>query len=201
MLRLAQAAILGAAVVALCSSGAEARAHHYHFKRHTGVWAHVPRAPEWPHSTFYGPRWTGDRQPWYKSDGSTLSAPPDAPTLPRQAQRAPRSFAERHEAMVHPARFAASGAIGPRPHAWCGWYMRTVKGVQDVALNLAANWARWGHASGPVVGAVAVWRHHVGEIAEGSCPQGRIMLHSGNDGHAVRTRCVPARGIIAFREA
>jgi hypothetical protein len=109
-------------------------------------------------------------------------------------------FAERHERMAQPALYA-TGGYGPRPHAWCGWFMRTVKGVQDAALNLAANWAHWGRATDAHPGAVAVWRHHVGEVASGACPPGAIMLHSGNDGHTVRTRCVPLRGIIAFREA
>jgi hypothetical protein len=87
-----------------------------------------------------------------------------------------------------------------RPRAWCGWYMRQVKGVADASYNLARNWIHFGHASGPVVGAVAVWPHHVGEVAEGSCPAGQIMLHSGNDGHAVRTRCVSLHGLLAFRD-
>src|SRR5215472_4866518 len=37
---------------------------------------------------------------------------------------------------------------GGRPHAWCGWYARSLVG-QDPgpSFNLARNWARWGHAT------------------------------------------------------
>ena len=88
----------------------------------------------------------------------------------------------------------------PRPSAWCGWFMRQVKGVTDTAYNLARNWAHYGSsAGGPRVGAIVVWSHHVGEITSGECPAGEWMVHSGNDGHAVRTRCRSVRGAIAFR--
>jgi len=88
----------------------------------------------------------------------------------------------------------------PRPSAWCGWFMRQVKGVADTAYNLARNWAHYGSsAGGPRVGAIVVWSHHVGEITSGECPAGEWMVHSGNDGHAVRTRCRSVRGAIAFR--
>ena len=88
-----------------------------------------------------------------------------------------------------------------RPRAWCGWFMRQERGVADTSYNLARNWAHWGHpAGGPRVGAVVVWPHHVGEIAPGECPSGEWMVHSGNDGHAVRTRCRSLRGAIAFRD-
>src|SRR5680860_1720840 len=53
--------------------------------------------------------------------------------------------------------------VGARPARWCGWWMRTQKGGGP-ELNLARNWARWGHPSGPKVGAVVVWPHHVGMI-------------------------------------
>lgn len=87
----------------------------------------------------------------------------------------------------------------PRPSAWCGWFMRQVKGVTDTAYNLARNWAHYGSpAGGPRVGAVVVWSHHVGEIV-GECPSGGWLVHSGNDGHAVRTRCRSVAGAIAFR--
>lgn len=76
--------------------------------------------------------------------------------------------------------------------------MRKVLGVADAAYNLAANWAHYGRpAGGPGTGVVVVWRHHVG-IDRGSCNGGR-MIESGNDGHAVRTRCRSVAGAIAFR--
>lgn len=89
---------------------------------------------------------------------------------------------------------------GSRPRAWCGWFMRQLRGISDTSYNLARNWIHYGHSTFAHPGAIAVWSHHVGEVADGSCPAGAIMLHSGNDGHAVRTRCVSLRGVLAFRE-
>ena len=87
---------------------------------------------------------------------------------------------------------------GGRPHAWCGWYMRQRKGIADASYNLAANWAHYGHSVSPQPGAVVVWRHHVGELV--SQVSGSIwMVHSGNDGHAVRTRARSIAGAIAIR--
>jgi hypothetical protein len=90
-------------------------------------------------------------------------------------------------------------ANDPRPGAWCGWYMRHLKGVADRAFNLAVEWVHWGHpVPGPRVGAVVVWRHHVGEIV-GYAGAGRWLVHSGNDGHRVRTRARSVADAIAFR--
>jgi hypothetical protein len=87
-----------------------------------------------------------------------------------------------------------------RPRAWCGWFMRQVRHVADTSYNLAREWVHYGtNAGGPRIGAVVVWPHHVGELAPGSCPSGEWMVHSGNDGHAERTRCRSLRGAIAFR--
>jgi hypothetical protein len=89
---------------------------------------------------------------------------------------------------------------GPRPGAWCGWEMRQlVSGDPGPAFNLARNWARWGHAGPPGVGAVVVWSHHVGKIVgkEG----GMWVIQSGNDDHATRTRPRSISGAIAIRWA
>lgn len=86
----------------------------------------------------------------------------------------------------------------PRPHAWCGWWLRQHLGVSDRSYNLARNWIRYGSSShGPAVGAIIVWRHHVG-IITGRTSSGWI-IKSGNDGHAVRERERSIRGAIAFR--
>ncbi len=84
---------------------------------------------------------------------------------------------------------------------WCGIYMRTqVGGDPGPSYNLARNWAHWGSpAGGPGYGVVVVWPHHVGRVVGGECPAGAAMVNSGNDGNAVRTRCLPMRGVIAFR--
>jgi hypothetical protein len=98
------------------------------------------------------------------------------------------------------ARVMAEGAgraLG-RPRAWCGWWLGRHLGMLDRKLWLAANWARVGRpAHGPAVGAVVVWRHHVG-IITGRSAHGWIVK-SGNDGHRVRERPRSVAGAIAFR--
>jgi hypothetical protein len=87
-----------------------------------------------------------------------------------------------------------------RPAKWCGWYLRQVFGVTDRAYNRALNWVHWGRsADGPQIGAVVVWRYHVGLIEGGPDEHGRWLVRSGNDGHAVRTRYLSLKGAVAFR--
>lgn len=89
-------------------------------------------------------------------------------------------------------------SVGPRPAAWCGWWMRTQKGGGP-ELNVARNWAKRGTPLfGPEAGAVVVWPHHVGIIvakAEGN----KWIVKSGNDSNAVRSRARSLHGAIAFR--
>jgi hypothetical protein len=88
-----------------------------------------------------------------------------------------------------------------RPSRWCGWYMRFHNGRGDPgpAYNLARNWAHWGQrAFAAAIGVVVVWPHHVGKIVGSGCKSG-YLIESGNDGHAVRTRCRPIVGAIALR--
>lgn len=87
----------------------------------------------------------------------------------------------------------------PRPRAWCGWWLRHELGVANRIYNRARAWAHFGsRASGPAAGVIAVWPHHVGVVVSVSGP-GAIILKSGNDGHAVRTRERSTRGVIAWR--
>jgi hypothetical protein len=88
-----------------------------------------------------------------------------------------------------------------RPGAWCGWYMRSQVGSDPgPTYNLARSWAHYGaDAGGPTVGAIVVWRHHVGKIV--AHENGQWVVQSGNDGHAVRTRPRSLAGAIAFRRA
>ena len=88
--------------------------------------------------------------------------------------------------------------VGPRPSRWCGWEMRRELGVYDPQYNLARNWAHYGSAAmGPAIGVVVVWAHHVGRIV--GMEQGEWVVHSGNDGHAVRDRRRSLAGVIAYR--
>ncbi len=93
----------------------------------------------------------------------------------------------------------AGRAIGRgRPRAWCGWWLGHHLGMPLRHLWLARNWAGVGsNAGGPQVGAVVVWRHHVG-IITGRSASGWIVK-SGNDSHAVRERVRSIAGAIAFR--
>lgn len=84
--------------------------------------------------------------------------------------------------------------VGPRPGRWCGWYMRTRRGGGP-EYNVAWNWRKYGSASGPQVGAVVVWRHHVGEIT-GRTADGRWIVRSGNDGGRVRERARSVAGAV-----
>lgn len=92
--------------------------------------------------------------------------------------------------------------IAGRPYAWCGWYMAQRLGITGkLARNLwvARNWARYGSpAHGPSPGVIVVWPHHVGQVTGVPGP-GRIIVLSGNDGHAVRERERSTRGVIAWR--
>jgi hypothetical protein len=83
--------------------------------------------------------------------------------------------------------------------AWCGAYLSAYLGKNDRNLALARNWAKEGtSAGGPGIGVVVVWPHHVG-IITGQAANGEWIVHSGNDGGAVRTRGRSLRGAIAFR--
>jgi hypothetical protein len=115
----------------------------------------------------------------------------------QQARYAQRSRQERHRYATRTESHNTGsyrGGAGARPRAWCGWWMRTQRGG-GAHLNVAWNWSKWGRPSGPQVGAVVVWRHHVGEIV-GRAPNGQWLVRSGNDGNAVRTRARSVAGAV-----
>lgn len=98
-------------------------------------------------------------------------------------------FAETHSYHGHDRR---------RPAAWCGWEMRRLVGADPgPSFNLARNWAHWGRPGPAGIGAVVVWRHHVGKIV--GRERGQWIIESGNDGHALRTRSRSIAGAIAIR--
>jgi hypothetical protein len=109
----------------------------------------------------------------------------------------PKSYAHRSSAKNSAqiqVKATASARVGPRPARWCGWWMRTQKGGGP-ELNLARNWAQWGRPSGPQVGAVVVWSHHVGMIT-GRSASGQWIVKSGNDGGQVRERPRSVAGAV-----
>lgn len=83
---------------------------------------------------------------------------------------------------------------GPRPRNWCGWWMRTQLGGGP-HLNLAWNWRHYGSPASPQVGAVVVWRRHVGMIV-GQASNGQWLVKSGNWGGRVATVARSIRGAI-----
>jgi len=90
---------------------------------------------------------------------------------------------------------ARYSGVGPRPRKWCGWWMRTQRGGGP-EFNVAWNWRNYGSPiPGPQIGAVVVWRHHVGEIV-GQTADGRWIVRSGNDGGRVRERVRSVAGAI-----
>lgn len=96
-------------------------------------------------------------------------------------------------------------ASGSRPSdcygiPWCGCYLRHQFGLADKTLNRAIAWARVGHPTSPHVGAVVVWRHHVGKITGQDPRTGEWVVLSGNDGHAVRERPRSIANAVAFRD-
>ena len=98
-----------------------------------------------------------------------------------------------HHVSVHRA---AHG--GGRPGAWCGWWLGQQLGMPRRDLWVARNWASVGsNAGGPRIGAVVVWRHHVGIITGRAGSQ--WIVKSGNDRNAVRERPRSIAGAIAFR--
>ncbi len=120
----------------------------------------------------------------------------------RQARErgATRSRTTRSRRDTGDSSFSSAGSLtggsglGPRPGKWCGWWMRTQLGGGP-AYNLAWNWSRYGSATSPQVGAVVVWRHHVG-IITGQASNGQWIVKSGNDGGRVRERARSVSGAV-----
>lgn len=114
----------------------------------------------------------------------------------RAKRKTRRSYRSRDRMSLGYSSYASSGrsGAGPRPRRWCGWWMRTQRGGGP-AYNLAWNWRNYGRPASPQVGAVVVWRHHVGQIV-GQSSNGRWLVQSGNDGGAVRTRARSISGAV-----
>ena len=139
-------------------------------------------------------------RPLYQGSAESRSASGYQSRASRSAHRTSRyhHYARSGSTRSHPASRGhstrSSHASGARPARWCGWWMRTQKGGGP-ELNLAANWRHWGRPSGPRVGAVVVWSHHVGMIT-GRTAGGEWIVKSGNDGGAVRERPRSVAGAV-----
>jgi hypothetical protein len=117
---------------------------------------------------------------------SAMSAPAANESTSRRRGRSENRSESRSE--------RGSSGVGPRPSQWCGWWMRTQRGGGP-EFNLAWNWTKYGSPGSPQVGAVVVWRHHVGEIV-GQASNGQWIVRSGNDGGQVRTRARSIAGAV-----
>jgi len=103
----------------------------------------------------------------------------------------------KHARRTHQAQqvsWSGTYHAGPKPRKWCGWWMRTQFGGGP-EYNVAWNWSRRGVAASPHVGAVVVWRHHVGYIV-GMNAKGQWLVKSGNDSNAVRIRPRSLKGAV-----
>ena len=110
----------------------------------------------------------------------------------RVAHNVPRSLRR------HGRRGRLAAARGGRPGKWCGWWLGHQLGMPRRDLWVARNWASVGrNAGGPRIGAVVVWRHHVGIITGRA--GAKWVVKSGNDGNRVRERPRSISGAIAFR--
>jgi hypothetical protein len=104
---------------------------------------------------------------------------------------------------VSPKNYAAAQCL---PKSWAHSTRTNAKHLPELQAAAAENrwlarsWAHYGSdAGGPSVGAIVVWRHHVGKIV--GHENGQWIVQRGNDGHAVRTRPRSLAGAIAFRQA
>ena len=92
--------------------------------------------------------------------------------------------------------------VNTRRVRWCGIYLSKV--IAHAPRNAASvdAWRHWGHAVNPrnVKGkqVIVIFKHrHVGKLVsiKGNC----ILVTSGNDGNAVRTRCRKQNSIRQYR--
>jgi len=162
--------LAASAVLIAFASSAEARTHHHYYRHYSGRHYRQHARGLWDSGFAFGNGFS--------------------------------SFADSGEQPAYEQHSSYGRArSGGRPAAWCGWYMRGQVGADPgPQYNLARSWAHYGsNASGPSVGTIVVWRHHVGKIV--GQENGQWIVESGNDGHAVRARPLSLAGAIAFRNA
>jgi hypothetical protein len=131
------------------------------------------------------------RKPYAKHSRTSYAKHGARKSYTRHASRRSSTHSSRKPAQI---QVKASAGLGARPSRWCGWWMRSQRGGGP-ELNLARNWAQWGRPSGPQVGAVVVWSHHVG-IITGRAANGQWIVKSGNDGGRVRERPRSVAGAV-----
>ncbi len=111
---------------------------------------------------------------------------------------APRAHAQNLVSVA--SRFLGAGNFTHFRGPWCAaavgkWL--ALAGYRRLPSLRAIDYRRYGRPSGPVPGAVAVMRHHVG-IVVGMTRRGPLIL-SGNHGHRVGLGVYATRKILAYR--
>jgi hypothetical protein len=176
--------VVGALVLFGATTSAEARRHEWSDR---SGWEDSESRQEYRR---YRSREASERR-YYSSDD-------DDEARPRRAYRKQRKHRTARKPVAKPAvkqaELGSFRGLGPRPGAWCGWWMRSQKGGGP-EYNLAWNWSRRGQPTEPKVGAIVVWRHHVGEIT-GRTKSGQWIVRSGNDGGRVRERPRSVAGAV-----
>lgn len=101
-------------------------------------------------------------------------------------------------ALFSPVQAREPGQPKGCPSRWCGCYLAHYYGMPHRKdLWRARNWAKIGKPTRPKIGAIVVWRNHVGVIV-GKKKSGWVVK-SGNDGNRVRVRVRTVHNAIAFR--
>jgi hypothetical protein len=77
--------------------------------------------------------------------------------------------------------------VNTRRTRWCGLYLaKIVRSPPRSAASVGA-WRTWGKRTSCRAGTVAIFKHsHVGKVM--AVKKGQMLVKSGNDGNAIRTR-------------
>lgn len=126
------------------------------------------------------------------SQPSTYSYRPYGP-VKNSRKRYVKSVSSRQDQLS----FNSSKGCGPRPGAWCGWWMCTQLGPRVPNPNLARNWLKYGSPSAPQIGAVVVYNHHVAIIV--GRDQRGWLVKSGNYSNRVAVHRMNYRQPIGIR--
>lgn len=108
---------------------------------------------------------------------------------------------ELHPLIAVARRYLGRGNFTGYREAWCADAVNAwlrAAGLRPNRSHRAIDFASYGRASAPRVGAIAVLRHHVGLVAGFS--RGRVLLLSGNHSHRVAYGLYSARKILAYRQ-
>jgi hypothetical protein len=88
--------------------------------------------------------------------------------------------------------------VNTRVVRWCGLYLAKIVSAPPKFAASVDSWRNWGKRTECRVGTVAIFRHrHVGKVV--AVRRGGLLIVSGNDGNAVKTRWRSSRAISHCR--